>query len=106
MTVNWCHFCSGFQALSVIRYILCRIHLILQTCHLCYIKYNPGEKAESPSILASLEIKCLAKSLPIFIFFSFEKVENQIADTILGTAESVGMLLNYVLESSELGDVD
>lgn len=60
MTVNWCHFCSGFQALSVIRYILCRIHLILQTCHLCYIKYSPGEKTESLSILASLEIKCLS----------------------------------------------
>lgn len=34
MTVEWCHLCSGFQALSVIRYILCRVHLILQTCHL------------------------------------------------------------------------
>lgn len=35
MTVSWCHLCSRFQALSVIRYTLCRVHLILQTCQFC-----------------------------------------------------------------------
>lgn len=82
--------------------------MILQTCHLSKVKYNTGDKAESLEVLANLEIKCLAKNLPFFfiILLLFEKVESQTADTFLGTAESVGMLLNYVLESSELENVD